>query len=58
MGKDEAVIGALIIVAVIVLILPPIYLITGGVLAAVTGWALRKNAEDEHEGSELIDLYY
>jgi hypothetical protein len=56
-GKDEGVIGALIIVAVIVLVLPPVYLMTGGILSAVVGWALRRNGEDTHEGSELIDLY-
>ena len=58
MGKDDGVIGAFLIVAVIVLVLPPLYLITGGVLSAVMGWVLRKNGEDTHEGSELIDLYY
>ena len=29
---------------------------TGGVVAAILGWALKENGEQTHEGSELIDL--
>lgn len=50
--------GAVIVAVIIVLILPPLYFITGGILSAVMGWLLKRDAEAEHEGSELIDLYY
>ena len=49
-------IGAIAIVVLIVLVLPPLYLISGGVLSAIMGWALKSNADDEHAGSELADL--
>jgi len=52
------VLGAVIIVVVLVAVLPPLYLMTGGVLSAIVGWALKSGAEADHEGSELIDLYY
>lgn len=55
-GNDGGVTGAIAIVVLIVLVLPPLYLITGGVLSAVVGWALKNNADAEHAGSELADL--
>ncbi|HEX2850435.1 MAG TPA: hypothetical protein VHN98_07770 [Acidimicrobiales bacterium] len=50
-------IGAAIIV-VVLLALPTLFLITGGVLSGVVGWLLKDNADATHEGSELIDLNY
>lgn len=50
--------GAAIIVIVLVVLLPVAYLMTGGVVSAIIGWAAKRNAEETHEGSELIDLYY
>jgi hypothetical protein len=50
--------GAVIIVIVLLFVLPPLFLITGGVLSGVLGWFLRTKAEADHEGSELIDLNY
>jgi hypothetical protein len=52
------VLGAVIITALIVVFLPVSFLVTGGVVSAILGWLLKTNAEKEHEGSELIDLYY
>jgi hypothetical protein len=52
------VLGAVIIAVVVVVALPVAYLMTGGVLSAVVGWAAKSNAEAAHEGSELIDLNY
>jgi hypothetical protein len=54
----RGVLGAAIIVAVIVLAIPVTILVSGGVVSAVMGWLLKTNAEQEHEGSELVDLYY
>lgn len=48
--------GAVIVAVIIVLVLPPLYFITGGILSAIMGWLLKRDAEAEHEGSELIDL--
>jgi len=52
------VLGAVIIVIVVVVALPVAYLVTGAVLSAVMGWALRANGEDTHPGSELTELNY
>ncbi len=50
--------GAVILVVVIVAILPITFLMTGGVLSAIVGWALKSNAEDTHPNSELTKLNY
>lgn len=50
-------IGALVIVFVIVFVLPPLFLIAGGLVSAVLGWAGTTDAAERHEGSELVDLY-
>jgi hypothetical protein len=49
------VLGAAIIV-IVLLLLPVVVLMSGAVGAAVLGTFLTKDAEDRHEGSELIDL--
>jgi hypothetical protein len=50
------VLGAIIIVVLIVVVLPVSILMGGGVIAAVLGWSGSDDAENRHEGSELIDL--
>jgi len=50
------VLGPIIVVALIVLVLPPVFLITGMVFTAVLGWTLVDYADATHEGSELIEL--
>ncbi len=50
--------GAAIIVFVILFVLPPLFLMTGAVVSAIMGGVLRARAEDDHAGSELIDLNY
>lgn len=49
--------GAIVIV-VVLLALPSLFLITGGVLCGVVGWLLKGHADATHEGSELLDLNY
>ncbi len=49
--------GAVVIV-VVLLALPSLFLITGGVLCALVGWSLKEHADATHEGSELLDLNY
>jgi hypothetical protein len=51
------VIGAVIIILVIVIALPVGFAMGGAAASMVLGFFLRDNAEQEHEGSELIDLY-
>jgi hypothetical protein len=51
----EPVPGAVAIVVVLLLI-PVLVLLSGGVLAAVFGQLLGRDADARHEGSELLDL--
>ena len=48
--------GAVAIVVLVVLVLPPLFLMIGGVLSGVMGRALRRHAEEEHAGREPPDL--
>ena len=48
--------GPIILAVIIVLILPVIFLVTGGIFAAVYSYLLPTTVDAEHEGSELIDL--
>jgi hypothetical protein len=48
--------GAIIIVVVLVVVIPVAVMMTGGVAAAILGWALKEDAEARYEGSELIAL--
>ncbi len=47
--------GPVIIVGVL-LILPILMCVGGAVLAAILGWSLKAKVDDEHEGSELLEL--
>lgn len=51
-----AMIGVVIIVIVLVVGIPVGILMSGGAGAGVIGFFLRKEADKNHEGSELIDL--
>lgn len=47
------------IAIVIALLVFPVIAIMGSVtIAALLGWALHRDAEERHEGSELIDVNY
>ncbi len=48
--------GAILICVAVVLVLPPLFLITGMAFTAALGWLLKEEAEQTHPGSELIDL--
>jgi hypothetical protein len=54
--QNHAVAGPIILVVVILLVLPPVFLISGMVVSALLGWLLTERAEQTHDGSELIDL--
>ena len=49
-------IGALIMAIVILIVLPVAFLMTAALITALMGWWLRRTIEDDHEGSELVDL--
>jgi hypothetical protein len=49
-------IGPLLIIVALVVVLPVVFIITGGVLAVILGQSLTKEGEYLNEGSELIDL--
>lgn len=46
--------GAIAIVAIL-LVIPVFVMLSGALVAAVLGWRLAAYAEEQHEGSELID---
>lgn len=48
--------GAAILVAILIVVIPVSICMTGGLVAAILGWALRDNGDATHEGSELIEL--
>jgi hypothetical protein len=49
--------GAVIVAVVIVVAIPVGLMMSGAVASGVIGWALKQDADERHEGSELIDLY-
>jgi hypothetical protein len=50
------VLGALIIIAVLVVVIPVATIMSGVVVAGILGYTLKDTVERDHEGSELIDL--
>ena len=48
--------GAIVLVVIIVYVLPSATLIGSGIAAAVLGFFLKDDAEQRHQGSELLDL--
>ena len=48
--------GAVLMIVVLVVVIPVLVMMTGPVIAAALGWALKEDAEATHEGSELIAL--
>jgi hypothetical protein len=48
--------GPVIIVLVVVLALPPAFLVGGLIVSALIGWLGTEHAEATHEGSDLIEL--
>ena len=43
-------------IVVVLLLIPVMVLMSGGIASAVLGFFLKSDAEARHEGSELIDL--
>ena len=53
---QDRLMGPVLILVVLLVVLPPTFMMLGFVLSAIIGWALKDNGEKTHEGSELIDL--
>jgi hypothetical protein len=51
-------IGAIILAVVILVVIPVGFLMTMAVVSGIMGFAMKTNADAEHDGSELIDLNY
>jgi len=48
--------GAIVLVVILVVVIPVTVCMSGAVIAAILGWSLKDTAEEDHQGSELIDL--
>ena len=48
--------GAILIIVALLVVLPVAVLMTGGAMAGVIGFFVQKDVDEQHEGSELIDL--
>jgi hypothetical protein len=55
-GQTQDMFGVIVILIALVLVLPVVFILTGGVVAVILGHSLRKEGEYRHEDSELIDL--
>jgi hypothetical protein len=51
-----SVLGPILLIAVMVLVLPPVLFVSGMAVAAILGWALKDDAEARYEGSEYLEL--
>ncbi len=49
-------IGEILMVLWLLVLVPVGVMVTGAVIAAGLGWALHRNGETVHEGSELIEI--
>jgi hypothetical protein len=54
--ETAAVLGALIIIAILVVVVPVATIMSGVVVAGILGYTLKDSVEKDHEGSELVDL--
>ena len=48
--------GPVIILVVLLVAIPVGVSMTGGIVAAILGWALRDDAAERHKDSELLEL--
>ena len=48
--------GAVIIIFVLVVVLPVMIIMIGGLIAVILGWSLDRDAKERFAGSELLDL--
>ena len=51
-------VGAVLVVIAVVIVLPITFMLIGAIISAAFGYALKHNAEQTHEGSELLETNY
>jgi hypothetical protein len=56
LGQEDVVLGAAIIIAMLLVVLPAMIIMTGGLIAVILGWVLDRDAKERFAGSELLDL--
>jgi len=55
-GQTDPMIPALIMAVALLVVLPVVFIISGGVIAVILGQTLSKDVEYLHEDSELVEL--
>jgi hypothetical protein len=55
-GQTQGMVGVILILIALVIVLPVVFIVTGGVIAVILGHSLRKEGEYRNEGSELTEL--
>jgi len=50
--------GVILVIVALLVIVPVGAMVSGAVVAGVIGWALRRNGEETHAGSALIDTNF
>jgi hypothetical protein len=51
-------VGAVLIVIAVVIVGPISFMMLGVLISAAFGYVLKRNAEETHEGSELLETNY
>lgn len=57
-GKNQTVLGALIILGILFFGIPIGFMLMGALVSFLFGWTLGETAEADNEGSELIETNY
>ncbi len=48
--------GTVVIIILLTLVVPVMIIMSGLVASGLLGWALKKDVDDQHQGSELLEL--
>jgi hypothetical protein len=58
LGRVRTVLGAILVVAAVVVALPVTFMLIGLVASALIGWFAKQTVAAAHEGSELLETNY
>lgn len=56
MVQNDPVLGAIILVVALIVVFPPMVLMSGGAMAGLLGFLLKSDGDDRYANSELVDL--
>ena len=56
MRQDGAVPGVVIMIVLLVVVIPVAVVMSCALIAAVLGWLLKTDVEEQNEGTEYVDL--